>query len=303
MEKRQLGRHDVYVTPIGFGAAQIGYLNLAVDEAAVVLNGVLDSGINVIDTAACYPNSEELIGATIAKRRDEYVLVTKCGHKTEESDPPEWSPEIIRHSAERSLRRLRTDHLDLLLLHSCDVDVLENDRVIEELVRCKRDGLTRLIGYSGENEAAEKAVAMGVFDCLETSISIADQQVLERWLLATYRAGMGVFAKRPVANTAWRDLSNYSEMYVNYSATYRERIRAMGLSPASVGFDGEWIEMALRFTAWQPGVSSILVGSRTPGHLEENARLIAKGPLPEAVVQAIRETWKRCDDGTWVGQV
>ena len=88
MEKRLLGNTGLAVTPLGFGAGQIGVLHTPRPESCRLLNVVLDSGVNLIDTAACYGDSEEKIGEFISHRRNEYVLVTKCGSHVDDDDPP-----------------------------------------------------------------------------------------------------------------------------------------------------------------------------------------------------------------------
>jgi aryl-alcohol dehydrogenase-like predicted oxidoreductase len=116
MEKRRLGRTGLEVSVLGFGAAEIGYQSVPLATVSRLLNSALDAGLNLVDTAACYANSEELIGATIGKRRHQYYLMTKCGHAA--GLPfPEWTPELITRSIEQSLRRLRTDYLDVVQFH------------------------------------------------------------------------------------------------------------------------------------------------------------------------------------------
>src|ERR671910_664336 len=134
METRQLGGTDMRVGVLGFGEA-------------------LDAGLNVIDTAECYLGSEELIGRAVAGRRGDFYLFTKCGHP-EQPGVDDWRPESLLASIERSLRRLRTDRVDLVQLHSCSLADLRKGDAIEALERARERGLTRYIGYSGDGEAA-----------------------------------------------------------------------------------------------------------------------------------------------------
>src|SRR5437762_442113 len=123
MEKRAFGKTDMQVTVLGFGGAEIGYQGATPDTVKVLLNKALDAGLNVIDTAECYSNSEEMIGTAVSHRRNDFYLFTKCGHG-ENYMVDKWGPDDIRQSIDRSLKRLKTDHVDLIQLHSCSEEVL-----------------------------------------------------------------------------------------------------------------------------------------------------------------------------------
>src|SRR3954451_14985358 len=153
METRQLGGTDMRVGVLGFGGAEIGFEGADPEAVARLLGAALDAGLNVIDTAECYLGSEELIGRAVAGRRDDFYLFTKCGHP-ERRGVEDWRPESLLASIERSLRRLRTDRVDLVQLHSCSEAELRKGDVIDALKRAKERGHTRYIGYSGDGGAA-----------------------------------------------------------------------------------------------------------------------------------------------------
>src|SRR5262245_57837969 len=125
MDKRRFGRTGLMVSPLGFGAAPIGYLGVERERIAKILNFLLDRGMNVIDTAASYPGSEAAIGETVGSRREQLVLVSKCGSKVPGAEGEDWSAKLIAATVDRSLKNLKTDRLDVMLLHSCKLDVLE----------------------------------------------------------------------------------------------------------------------------------------------------------------------------------
>ena len=157
MEQVPFGKTGLNVSKLGIGLSEIGF-NLTMGDTAQadnVINSALDAGINFLDTAACYDISEEMIGATVAARRDEFVLVTKAGHYLPRGDGEDWTAELITSSIERSLQRMKTDHVEVVQLHSCTVEVLEKGDVIRALQDAKAAGKTRFIGYSGDNENAE----------------------------------------------------------------------------------------------------------------------------------------------------
>src|SRR5436853_7217719 len=118
METRQFGKTDMRVSVLGFGGAEIGFERATSEAVARLLGDALAAGLRVIDTAECYLQSEELIGQAVSARRKDYHLFTKCGHP-EGPNKEDWGRASILQSIERSLKRLRTDHLDLVQLHSC----------------------------------------------------------------------------------------------------------------------------------------------------------------------------------------
>ncbi|MDB6147560.1 MAG: Aldo/keto reductase, partial [Spartobacteria bacterium] len=224
MEKRQLGKTDMEVSVLGFGGAEIGYEDAAAETVGTLLNAALDAGINVIDTAECYRNSEEMIGQTIGHRRDQFYLFTKCGHPHGAESAPNWSQDSILQSIQRSLQRLKTDRVDIVHLHSCSESELRKGEVIIALQTARERGYTRYIGYSGDSHAARYAADSGAFDTLQTSINIADQEAIELILPIARDKKMGVIAKRPIANAAWK--SGHKPID-SYQHEYWERLRKL----------------------------------------------------------------------------
>jgi aryl-alcohol dehydrogenase-like predicted oxidoreductase len=297
MEKRQYGNTDMNVSILGFGGAEIGYQGATPEQADRLLGSALDAGLNVIDTAECYEISEELIGKTVSHRRDDYYLFTKCGHASG-FDLPDWNPEMLEQSIDRSLRRLQTDYVDIIHLHSCSEEVLRQGDVIEVLKRAKEKGKTRYIGYSGDHKAALYAVQSGVFDSLETSINIADQEAIELTIPEAVKRGMGVVVKRPIANAAWKSGSKPNE---EYHHTYWDRLQELNYDFLG-GNLSDSIGTALRFTLSVPGVHTAIVGTASPDRWMENAKLLEKGALPQEQFQAIRSRWNEKAKADWTGQ-
>src|SRR3954470_21511796 len=212
MERRQFGKTNMQVSVLGFGGAEIGFEGSNEETVARLLKGALDAGLNVIDTGECYEGSEELIGKTVAERRANYYLFTKCGHPRGIGSE-DWSPASLLESIERSLRRMRTDRLDLIQLHSCSEAVLRKGDAIAALQTARTKGYARYLGYSGDGQAARYAVECGAFDSLQTSINIADQEAIDLSLPLAREKGVGVIAKRPVANVAWKESHKPIEPY------------------------------------------------------------------------------------------
>lgn len=299
MEQRLFGRTGLTVSVLGFGGAEIGFGSTDKDIVAKLLNEALDAGLNVIDTAECYVDSEEKIGLAVSHRRRDFHLFTKVGHQHGLSGGADWTEGSITATIERSLQRLKTDVLDLVQLHSCSSAELAKGECIEALEKARQAGKTRHIGYSGDGVDAVAAVRTGRFDTLQTSINIADQRVLNEALPLAVKAGMGVIAKRPIANAAWQ----HAEQPANgYHVEYWRRLKALDYRFLSKPLE-EASAIALRFTLSQPGVHTAIVGTTKPGRFIKNAAAIKLGQLPEPGLNAIRGRWKAASEQSWVGQV
>jgi aryl-alcohol dehydrogenase-like predicted oxidoreductase len=298
MERRRLGRTDIVASVLGFGGSEIGYERASVRTVEHLLGGALDAGLNVVDTAECYEDSEELIGKAIGARRREVHLFTKCGHPGGWSRA-NWRPKSLLTSIERSCQRLRTDYLDLIQLHSCSLAELRKGDVIAALEQARERGWARYIGYSGDGEAARYAVECGRFDTLQTSVSVADQQVIDLTLPLARARNVGVIAKRPLANVAWRYARKPSEPYYQ---TYWSRLRRLDYAFLRDAPDTA-VATALRFTLGVPGVHTAIVGTRQPERWQQNAALLAAGALPPKELEQIRSRWREVADRTWEGQV
>jgi aryl-alcohol dehydrogenase-like predicted oxidoreductase len=279
METRTLGRTDLVVTRLGFGGARIGLEDVNPDRVGRVLNRLLDDGITLIDTAACYHDSEELIGRYIGGRRNEYVLATKCGHVTGDATGEPWTRAVIEESIDRSLQRLRTDHVDLVQLHTCSADVLRTGEAVDAVMRAKEAGKTRYVGYSGDGDDALEAIRMGVFSTLQTSFNLVDQKGRADVLPEAKAAEMGVIAKRPIANGA---IGQSASPY-GYADAYFKRARQLEIPD---GAPEDPIELSLRFTLSQDAIDTAIVGTTNPDHARDNLELTEKGPLANAVLDS-----------------
>ncbi len=288
----KFGKSDLEVSVLGFGAGEIG--DFAIEDKTVheILNFALDNGINLIDTARGYYASEDRIGRFISPRRKEFVLSTKLGYGIEgEAD---WSYNCIIKGVEEALKLLRTDYLDIVHLHSCELDTLQKGEVISALLKTKEQGKIRCVAYSGENEALLYAVNSGVFDSVQTSFNICDQHNINNIFPLTLQNDIAVIAKRSIANAPWL----YNEQpYGKYVEEYWKRFTQMAINRPF-----NWFETALRFTAFTKGITTCIVGTTNINHLKQNINYINLGPLPDNDYSLIRESFIK-NQNNWVGQV
>ena len=273
----------------------MGQDSLDEDFVGSLLNQVVDLGINFLDTARGYGKSEERIGRHLSWRRKDYILSTKVGYLVEGYD--DWTYDGIRAGIEQALNRMRTDHIDVVFLHSCDLWHLEKGEVVKALVQCRDEGLIGATGYSGENESLRFALNSGAFDVVQCSVNFTDHKSLKE-LLPPYTGKIGVVAKRPLANAPWRHIA---EPHGEYCHPYWLRMKAMGLDrlkPAEL----EWNEFALRFTLGVPQVSTAIVGSLNIENIQANWAAAQKGPLNTGLYNAVRTAFDE-KGAQWSGEI
>lgn len=295
IELRAFGATGVEVTALGYGSAELAgtprHRPVADDDAATLLNAVLDSGIALIDTAPDYGPSQDLIGKCISSRRDEYFLASKCGcfanlpPETPQPLPHDYGRANIRLGVEQSLTRMRTDHLDLVQIHlSPSVDVLREEETLEELALLRKEGKTRFIGMSGTLPELPRHIEMGFFDAFQIPYS-ALQREHEDLITQAAETGAGVIVRSGVAKGA--PVSRGNE-WNRSSAAARERWEKRGLSELLEG-SMDPMEFLLRFALTTPGAHSVVVGTSRPEHLQANVRAAEKGPLSPALYKAAIE--------------
>ncbi len=304
MEKRILGKTGLSVTAVGFGAGPIGYLDIEQAQVERTVNTLLDAGVNFMDTAAAYHGSEAAVGKALGRRRNKIVLESKCGQAFEDLPGQAWSKEVITATVDRSLQRLRTDYLDIMLLHSCGSEILQRGEAVDALVQARKAGKIRFLGYSGDNEDALLAASMPEVSVIEMSVNICDQANLETVLPLARERNIGIVAKRPLANGAWRSPDQLKGIYREYAQPYQDRLEAMHLNPRDLGFTSEadWPEIALRFTLSHPDVHVAIIGTTKPENAKRNLDAAAKGKLPPEALNRLHSAFKQGAAGhNWPG--
>lgn len=254
MVLRPVGKTGILVSPLGLGTVKLGRtqgvkyprpFEIPDDRAAgALLDTARSLGLNLLDTAPAYGHSEERLGTLLSGQRDEWIICTKAGEEFENGvSRHDFSPGAITASVERSLRRLRTDRLDIVLLHSDgnDLDILERSGALEALQRAKAAGKIRAVGAS--TKSPEGAIlAANRCDVVMLTLnphSTADEPALRH----AASAGAGVLVKKALDS---------------------------GLLPQTSN-PGDAVENAFRFVLARPAVTSVIVGTINPEHLRANA--------------------------------
>jgi aryl-alcohol dehydrogenase-like predicted oxidoreductase len=254
LPRRPLGRTGLEVSLLGLGTVKLGRntdvkypkaFALPDDRsAAALLEQARDLGINLIDTAPAYGSSESRLGKLLRAQREHWVLCTKTG---EEYDPVhgsrfDFSPEHTRRSVERSLTRLRTDHLDVVLVHSDGNDeTILRGGTLEALSDLKAEGKVRATGFSGKTVAGGLA-ALASCDVVMLSLSATAQAEVEV-AAAAGRRGVGVLVKKALGSG---------------------HLAAAAGDPST----------GLPWVAAQAGVCSIVIGTLNPTHLRANCAAV-----------------------------
>ena len=294
---RPLGRTGHDVTILGYGAMELRGAPrgpaLDDEEAGRVLNAVLDAGINVIDTSVDYGRSEERIGRYASHRRDEYFLASKCGCQVDVPLdalgplPHDYGPANVRADVEQSLRRLRTDRLDLIQIHmSPSKAQLEADQTIETLETLRDEGKVRFLGMSGILPHVPDHIAMGVFDVFQIPYSAVQREHEELITLAAH-AGAGTLIRGGAARGAPSEDKQWRQGPRTQAAGVgRRRWELSGIQ--EILSDMSPIEFTLRFTLSHRDLSSTIVGTANLDHLRSNVAIAEKGPLPVEIYEVAK---------------
>lgn len=291
MRTRPLGRTGLPVTELGYGAGQLRGPRIwegrpVTDEQAErILNAVLDAGINFIDTANGYGLSEARIGRFISHRRSAFYLATKCGlevvdHGDHDETPRNWTRAHLQKTIAESLRRMKTDAVDLLQLHNPTVEDFERCEVGRTLEDARAAGQTRFIGVSTTLPHLPYYLDLGLFDTFQIPYS-ALQREHEDWLARVAEAGGGTIIRGGVAQGApVKDDSGGQKLW--------EAARLDDL------LDGMTrMAFMLRFTLSHPHAHTTIVATINPQHLEDNLRAAQRGPLPPDVYAEARRRLDR----------
>lgn len=297
MHYRTLGRTGMDVTDIGFGALEIGRpwgiksaddpgLPPSLAEVDRLLRRALDLGINFIDTAAAYEDSEERIGQTIPDRRADYYLATKFGErfKTGEGSHYDFSAPAAAAFLENSLRVSKTDYVDLWQIHcgANDTATVTSEETMGAMVGAKEAGKARFLGVSpGSVEAAMATIEMGIYDTLQLTYNIFDRTMETSGVLAAAKkAGIGVILKWPLGGGALTSKYERLDAAKDGRAAKSAKLKAIAAKNGMTLAD-----LAFRFLLSNDCVSTLIAGTRSIEHLEANVKNSGQTLTPEVMVE------------------
>lgn len=295
MRHRQLGRTNLMVSEMALGALEMGRdwgIRISgnygrPDEASAIrtIRDAIDAGINFIDTAPAYQLSEERVGRAVEGQRDSVYLATKVGehYNDERGFWYDYGREEVARSIEQSLRRLQTEHIDLLQIHSASVEIIERGETLEVMQRYQREGHVRFLGMTGGNDAALAAIRTGEYDTVQVVYNILDQSAASEVFPAARDANIGVIVMVPLAQGALTD------KWTHLSQERQERIRTLQflLRPGQT-----LSQAALRFVLASPAVSCAIAGSRSIDNIRSNINAAQESLSPDDLAR-IRTLYER----------
>lgn len=285
MQRRRLGNSDLELSILSLGTVALGMAygitpseaqqrgqggGMAppmLTEATRLIHRALEGGINFIDTASAYGRAEEVVGYALQDRRHEAVIATKinCFDTNGKLMRGDTLRQHMEASVVDSLRLLQTDYIDLLMLHSAPLELLEDSVALEMLEQFKRQGLARTIGASTYGtEAPRRAIELGV-DALQVAYNILDQRMADEIMPLAAAKGVGIIVRSVFLKGV---LTPRADDLPPHLAALRQRSEAIkqlanGLNPPL-----SRAEVALRFVLSQSQTTSALVGVRTEEELE-----------------------------------
>lgn len=287
MEKRILGNTELLVTALGYGAMELRLIE-EIRAAEWLLNAVLDSGINYIDTSPDYGLSESYIGKAIAHRRQEFYLATKCGCNIDQHGKPLdpshlWSLEKLTHNIENSLRLLNTDYIDVWQLHgTCPEDLTggKHDEVIETMLDLKQQGKVRAIGISFRNgRQGEELYPAGFgFRDINTFLAWEIFDVIQIVYGGLTRKNEQVIAHAAEQGAGMIIRGVVKKYYNNYDELFNKANLRELCEPNETQQD-----FLIRFALNHPGLSTMIIGTKNPEHVTANVEAATKGKLSDDV--------------------
>ncbi|MFH0921641.1 MAG: aldo/keto reductase [Fibrobacterota bacterium] len=315
MNYRTLGRTGLTISEIGLGGLSIGgpftlggyaFGRGEVDDknSLKMTRVALDAGVSLIDTADIYGygKSEEVLGEALQGRRGNVVVVTKVGNR---GDTQEWfkdfSPAWVKSACDNSLRRLRTDYIDVYMLHTPDTDFSFTEEIFAPFNELKKQGKIRFYGCSlATPKQGMEFIASGFGDVMEVLFNVVEREAAEELLPAAEHADMGVMLKQPLAaglltgkynKNTFFDEQDFRKTLYPRPLMNRRVDEAEFLASVADELQITLPQLALKYCLMRKEAASTVPGAKTAGQVLENARASDGVELPVHVLDRIHRTF------------
>ncbi|MEK4175153.1 aldo/keto reductase [Aeribacillus sp. FSL K6-1305] len=291
-KKTRLGKTDIYVNPIGLGTNAVGghniFPNLDDETGKEIVRTALDHGINFLDTAFYYgpERSEEIIGEVVKEfgRRDEVVIATKGAHKFVDGKVVlDNSPDFLGESVEGSLKRLKTDYIDLYYIHFPD-ETTPKDEAVGELKKLKDEGKIRAIGVSNFSlEQLKEANKDGYVDVIQSEYNLFKRQAEKDLLPYTAENGISFIPYFPLASGLLSGKYSKDEKFNDSRAQNplfqgeafaRNLEKVEQLRPIAEAKNAEIAHVVLAWYLTVDSIDAIIPGAKKPEQVLDNLKTL-----------------------------
>ena len=268
LPKTSLGKTALQITRLGYGSGHRKPMNDK--QRDIILNAVVDAGINFIDTAISYGNSEQLIGKFLKHKRDKFYLATKGNL---------WKADDLETQLNQSLKRLKTDYVDIYQLHNPTPDQCSSGELVDALNKFKKSGKCRWIGVSTSEPHFKQFVEWNSFDLFQIPYS-ALQIENENTMNTAGENGAGIIINGAVA-LGEPDIGKGSKLVWDNFEKYNLQ-EFLDTNETKTSF-------MLRFTLSNKNAHTAIVGTTNPEHLKMNIESVLKGPLDIGLYNQVRK--------------
>ena len=268
LPKTTFGKTGLEVTRLGYGS---GHRKPMDDKQRdTILNAVVDAGINFIDTAISYGNSEKLIGKFLKHKRDKFYLATKGNL---------WNADDLENQLNRSLKRLSTDYVDVYQLHNPTIDQCRSADLVDTLNKFKKSGKCRWVGVSTSIPDFKKFVEWDSFDIFQIPYS-ALQMENEDTMNTAANSGAGIIINGAIALGEPNVGIGSQAIWDNFEKYNLQEF--LDINETKTSF-------MLRFTLTNNNAHTAIVGTTNPEHLDTNIESVLKGPMEVELYNKIRK--------------
>jgi len=308
MKYRRLGRTELMVSEVGFGAWAIGGHGWGPtddSESLAALRRAFELGVNFIDTADVYGagHSEQVIGEAIKGKREKFIVATKFGNdfygrlEGKYDLRADFSAGYTLSAVEKSLSRLKTDYIDLIQLHATRVPGAEQVEAFDALEKMKEQGKVRFIGVSVKSvQDALDCINGGRADTVQLVYNMLQQDMAKEALPLAQEKDVGVIAREPLRSgllaAKWNaDWEFHPHDFRRYRFRGERFEKALGIVEELKFLLGTgsntMAQAAIRFVLSHPAVSVVIPGGRRPSQVEDNVSASDAGPLSEDELRRI----------------